>query len=382
MAHDFARLNFQLVFLALIRLAVNSATRLVYPFLPAIARGLGISLDQAGLLVSVRWSAALATPIIVAPVGRGGRRLRLIACGLLLFSLGAVITAASNIYVGALVGFALMGVSKPIYDIAVQAYVADRVPYEVRARYIGLLELTWAGGLLVGAPVTGWLIDRGGWGTPFWVISILAVTFVATMSRVLDPDLPHSADGDTSLQWDRNTIVFLAAIALISLGSEVILVSLGAWLEESFGMSVIALGGLATLIAVAELVGTGGVAGFADRIGKRTAVASGMVVGAIGFLALAVFRSNLPLGMAATMVAYLGFEIAIVSAIPLATHLRPRARARFLSWVVVAMSLGRTVGAAAGTRLFVEYGVVGNAVVAFLSNVAALALFLAWVRER
>ncbi|MGH3442267.1 MAG: hypothetical protein ACRDUY_09540, partial [Nitriliruptorales bacterium] len=34
------------------RLATTTGFRLVYPFLPAIARGLGVPLAQAGLLVS------------------------------------------------------------------------------------------------------------------------------------------------------------------------------------------------------------------------------------------------------------------------------------------------------------------------------------------
>ena len=106
------------------RLLINTAHRLVYPFLPVIARGLGISLEQAGLLVSVRWAGGLATPGVSATVGSGERRKRQIFGGLGLFVAGAAVTAASGVFVGALVGFALMGIAKPSFDVAAQAYLA------------------------------------------------------------------------------------------------------------------------------------------------------------------------------------------------------------------------------------------------------------------
>ena len=55
-----------IAFLALTRLAVNTAHRFVFPFLPAITRGLGISLEQGGVLMSARSLAFVATPAVVA----------------------------------------------------------------------------------------------------------------------------------------------------------------------------------------------------------------------------------------------------------------------------------------------------------------------------
>ncbi len=152
-----------LTFLAVTRLVLNTGYRFIYPFLPAIARGLGVPLTQAGLLVSVRWATGFATPAAVRILGRGERRHRLIVAGLTMFATGAVITAATGVFAGALVGFVLLGLGKPVFDVAAQAYLSDRIPYPVRARYLGVLELTWASSLLIGAPTAGWLIARFGW---------------------------------------------------------------------------------------------------------------------------------------------------------------------------------------------------------------------------
>ena len=90
-----------------------------------------------------------------------------------MMSVGALVTAATGVYAGAFVGFILLGLGKPAFDAAAQAYVADRTPYERRARYMSILELTWAGGLLVGAPLAGWLIGQYGWQAPFWFVGVL-----------------------------------------------------------------------------------------------------------------------------------------------------------------------------------------------------------------
>jgi len=147
-----APLTGALVFLAGARLVLNTGYRFVYPFLPVIARGLGIPFTQAGLLVSARWVTGLATPAAVRFLGRSERRHRLLAAGLTLFATGAAVTAATGVFAGALIGFIFLGLGKPVFDVAAQAYLSDRTPYRMRARYLGVIELTWASSLLVGAP--------------------------------------------------------------------------------------------------------------------------------------------------------------------------------------------------------------------------------------
>lgn len=370
-----------LAFLAAARLVVNTAHRFVYPFLPAISRGLGVSLGTAGLLVSARWGAGVATPALVAVVGRGERRRRLVAFGLALFAVGAAVTAATSVFIGALIGFVLMGLAKPVYDTAAQAYLADRVAYGSRARYLATLELTWAGALLVGAPAAGWLIGGAGWAAPFWVIAALSTAALVLHRRVLEPDLPAAPESTAPLVWDRSAVLLLVVVALFSVGSELMFIVFGAWLEDEFSLSLAALGGTAVLIAFVELAGEGSTVAFTDRIGKRRAVAIGLVIAAGGFGLVAVTSESYLLGMSALLLGIGGFEFTIVSAIPLITEVRPKGRARYLSWMVVAMAAGRALGAAAGSPLFVAGGIAANAIFAAGVNVLALAVLLAWVPE-
>jgi predicted MFS family arabinose efflux permease len=368
-------------FLSAERLVMNTAYRFVYPFLPVIARGLGVPLEQAAYLVSVRHIAGLGTPAVTRVVGRGERRHRLIVTGMLLFVAGSVVTAATSAYVGALIGFALIGLAKPVFDVSSQAYVADRVPYEKRARYLSVFEFTWAGALLVGAPATGWLISRTDWATPFWVFGALTVVALLLVPRFVDADHPVSEARHSRARFNRSGVAFLVVAGFFALASEMIIVVFGAWLENSFGLSLVALSGAAFLIGASELAGEGATFAFTDRIGKRRAVLIGLAISAVGFALLVPARGEMGLGLAVLAIALFGFEFTIVSSIPLASELVPTARARYLAWMVVAMSLARGLGAAVGPNLFDTFGLPGPAIAAVLADVIAAVVLVALVRD-
>lgn len=371
-----------LAFLSAERLVMNTAYRFVYPFLPVIARGLGVPLEQAALLVSARHIAGLATPAVTRVMARQEARRRLIIIGLVLFIVGSTVTALTSAYVGALVGFAILGLAKPVFDVSSQAYISDRVPYERRARYLAVFEFTWAASLLIGAPATGWLISKTDWVTPFWVFGLLSVAALLSVSRFIDSDhhLPAASLG--KIRFGRSGLAFLAVAGFFALAAEMIIVVFGAWLEDSFGLSLAALGGAAVLIGASELAGEGATFGFTDRIGKRRAVIIGLVISASAFALLIPARNAMGIGLAVLGVALFGFEFTIVSSIPLASELVPSARARYLAWMVVAMSLARGVGAALGPILFRSFGLPGPAAAAVAADIVAAMILVSLVRDR
>ncbi len=375
------RLGPTIAFLTATRLAVNTAHRFVFPFLPAISRGLGISLEQGGLLISARSIAFVATPALVATAGRGERRVRLAVWALLMLAVGAAVTAATGVFIGALVGFILLGLGKPSFDAAAQAYIADRTPYEKRARYMSILELTWAGGLLVGAPLAGWLIDGYGWEAPFWFVAVLFGLALLATPRVLEEDAPHAANRHTSLRLRRPHWSLLATALLFAFAAETTFIVFGAWLEDGFDLSLAALGLASTSIAVAELIGEGSVLAFADRIGKLRMVRWGLGASAVGYAALAPASTSLALGLATLAVTFIAFEITIVAAIPLASEVSPGARSRYLALLMVALGIGRGIGDVLGPVLFTWKGLPANNLTSAAGAVTALAVMLALFRE-
>jgi predicted MFS family arabinose efflux permease len=371
------RLRVSLGYLTGLRLVVNTAARFVSFFLPAIARGLGIPLDRAGDLISLRWAAGLPTPFVMSALSRGRPRRNLVALGLGLFAVGALVTAATSVFAGAVVGFVAMGVAKPLFDVSSQAYLADRVPYARRGRYLGIFELTWAGALLFGAPFTGWMIRRTGWASPFWLFGAMLLAALILLPSLLDRDAGdvHGAEG--RLRVDRPSVALLVTAGLYACSAELMFVVLGAWLEDSFGLSLVAAGGVAVFIGISELLGEAATAAFVDHIGKRRSIMAGIATAAGGLALFAVANGSLAPGISAIMVTYFGFELAIVSGIPYASEIHPHARARFLAWLVVGFSLGRTIGSALGPRLYTGPGITAAALVAVVFNLVSLVVFVA-----
>jgi DHA1 family inner membrane transport protein len=246
---------------------------------------------------------------------------------------------------------------------------------------MSILELTWAGGLLVGAPLAGWLIDSFGWETPFWVVGVLFTATMVATPALLEADAPHGESDRSRLTLDARKWSLLIAAALFSFAAETTFIVFGAWLEDGFSLSLAALGLASIMIALAEMTGEGAVLAFADNVGKLRMVSWGLGVSVVGYSAMAPASNSLALGLAALAVTFIAFEITIVSTIPLASELAPAARSRYLALLMVALGVGRAIGDVLGPILFTWKGMPANSIVSAGGAFAALLVILAKSRE-
>jgi MFS transporter, DHA1 family, inner membrane transport protein len=362
--------------LVLLKLVLNTAVRLVYPFLPAIARGLGISIGEAGALVSVRWAAGFASPVAIGVAGPRATSRALLLTGLGVFAVGSLVTAWVGVFAGAVIGFALIGFAKPLFDVGAQAHISERVPWHRRSRHIGLLEVAWAGGLLVGAPVAGWLIERGSWNTPFLTLGLLAtggLVAVAMLDRV-ETEAPLAVAAKPKVRGPART--FLVVSGIVGFTLEILLVNLGTWLENDFGLALLALGGVGTVIGIAELIGEGGVVAITDRVNKRNALAIALGLASVVFAVLAWTADSLFVGVGVLAVGIALIEYTIVSGMSVATELHPGNRTGYLAWFAVAAGIGRIAGDLLGPWMFGVGGMRLTSIVAAVGSIAAATILL------
>lgn len=354
--------------LTALKLVLNTGYRFVYPFLPIVARGLGVDAAAMGVLLSTRSALGLITPFAVGRVGIGKSR-RLLVMGLVFFGVGSVVTPVFGVLVGAFVGFALIGLGKPVFDIGSQTYVSARVPYARRGRALGTLELSWAGGLLLGAPAAGWLIDRWGWANPFWVLGVLALIAAGVVIFWLEESDGSSTVVAAHLSSIRSAMPFFAAVALTGFTLELIFVVLGAWLEDAFALTLAGLAGVGSVLGVAELFGEGLMVSVIDRLGKRRSFMSALGASTVVLVGLGFTHGRLVAGLGTLFVVVLLLEFSVISAIPLASELYPRNRPRAFAWTLVAAGVGRVVADLIGSPL---YGAGGMRAVAFTAAATAL----------
>jgi predicted MFS family arabinose efflux permease len=382
------RLRVELPALTAARTALNTAIRMVYPFLPRIARGLGVDLEAIALIVTARSGLGLFGPVFGSLADRRGRK-NAILIALALFTAAMSLVFVWPSYPALFVGLLLGGVSKLIFDSAMQAYIGDRVDYRRRGLAIAVTELAWSGAFLIGVPVIGWLIARTGqWYAPFPLLAAWGLLAGVLLWRVLPGDANDAGQrsplpfmrGVRLILSHRSALAGLAIGLLISLGNEVVMIVFGAWMENSFGLEVAALGAASAVIGVAELVSEGAVGGFVDRVGKRRAVAIGIITNAAACVLLPVLGFGVEGALVGLFVFFLTFEFALVSAIPLMTELVPDARATLMAGNLAAHSAGRMIGALAGPPLF-TLGLLANGIAAAGINLLALVVLVLFLRE-
>jgi len=345
------------------RTALNTSHRIIYPFLPSIARGLGISLTTASFLVTSRLVVGLAAPFL-GPVAERHSRRRVMETALLLFIVASFLLAGSNGFILAIVAFVLFGLSKVVYDPAVHAYLGDTVPYARRGRAVGIIELSWSSAWLLGVPAAGFLIERLGWRAPWAMLCLLGLLGLGLTHVGLPPGKragqsakPHRTV-DLLRSWQRllrrrQVVVLLLTSLLLVMAQEVPFIVYGAWLESSFGLSLSKLGLASIVVGLAEATGEFGTTLFTDRLGKKRSVLLGSFSLAASLILLpGLARLGLAPALIGVVLMMLSFEFAFVSLIPMASEIAPEARATLLSLNVTAFSLGRIAGAAVGGWLW------------------------------
>jgi len=371
------------------RLLINAQFRIVYPFLPAISRGLGVPLETAALLVGVRSLAGITSPLYGWLADRGDRRVVMLG-GLALLVAGAALVAVAPGFGVALIAFVLLGFSKAAYDPAAQAYVSDAVPYERRGRALGITELSWAGSWLIGVPLAGLLIARFGWQSPFAVIAGLGLLGIfATLrlrrsahsaDRSASVDTPAAdvqANAERRLAWlNWPTAAMLAVSVLVVTANENLFMVYGAWFESRFGLPVAVLGLVSVVISLAELAAAGASAGIVDRVGKHRALLVGLILNALAYLLLPRIAGTLAVTMTAMAVVAMTSEFAIVSALPLVSELAPQARGTVMATNAALVSVGVMIVSVLAPRLWSSGGLaLTTAVSAAMAAIAAVLLF-------
>lgn len=381
-----ASTGLQLVTLTIGRFFLTTGNRIVYPFLPVFARGLGVSLAAMSQLLVIRSLAALIGPIFAPLSERFGRKPMLIG-SLFFFAAGCLLTVAFPNYWVFGVTLALLSLTKVIYDPVMQAHVGDIVPYSRRGRAIAFTEMSWSTALLIGAPVAGLLIARTYWQSPFLWLAIGVLVSIGLIGLFL-PNKKGTVGRHIGLRMLLHTVAThpsLWAVALYMLllaaANDVLLVVYGAWMETAFGLSIGALGLTAVVIGSAELSGELTVGAISDRFGKRRLVLLSASLTAILYALLPLAQNNLTGALVGMFVLFLFFEIAIVAFVPIVTELMPETRSVALSVMGVSAALGRALGAFMAPIVADLGGFTATGLVAGGMTVLATIVLAMWVRE-
>jgi predicted MFS family arabinose efflux permease len=330
---------------------------MVYPFLLVFARGLGVDISVISGLIGNRAVFGVANPFVFPFIETRGRKFgMLLGVGLFILAMGMVVLDPSLPVFGLSLVLVLM--SKSIFDPSLASYVADHIAYEKRGTALGFMEFAWSLAFILGVPAAGWMIAKGSWSTPFWVLGTLGiVAFVFIVLTLKDSAKPvrHAAGifGNFKDIFASPTVLVAVSIGLaITAANEMVNLMFGVWLEDSFKLQIAALAGASAIIGLSELGGEGLVALFVDRVGKVRAAGLGIITNCLAALILPILGRSQTGALIGLFLFYITFEFTIVSIIPLMSEVMPSARATTLSFAGAANSMGRALGAFLAPTLY------------------------------
>ena len=374
------------------RLIINTTRRFPYTFAPVLSRGMGVPLTAVTGLIGLSQITAFMGIFFGPLADRFGYRTMMIG-GLGMLILGMFAGGLLPFYGVIFCSIFLSGLAKSVFDPSLQAYIGQRTPFERRGRIVGIMEVCWAGSTLVGIPLVAICINRFNWYSPFFLMSGLGLIGWLFLFRLLEKDR-SSASAHTSPQqsimnpWKemlyawrtllqkKMNLCVLGSAFCVGASSDNIFVIYGAWLEQSFGLSVISLGLGTTVIGFAELIGEVLTASSGDRLGLGRSAALGLALNVFLCMLLPFFTQTLFFALTGLFLIFLTFEFNIVATLCLCTELIPGQRATMMSAFLAMASLGRLIGALAGGPLWLSGGIKATSFVSTVFGALGLVLLL------
>ncbi|OJX48176.1 MAG: hypothetical protein BGO78_12960 [Chloroflexi bacterium 44-23] len=378
----------QVVLFTAARTLINTAYRMVYPFLSVFARGLGVDLLTISLVMTARSAMGFLGPFLAPIADLRGRKISMLL-GLSMVVVSSILITLFPIYPVFFAGLLGIALGNLVFIPAMQAYVSDLVPYERRGRVIGVTELNWSLAFIIGVPLVGWLINaltqnaatsEFAWRAPFPFIAAFGLFFMILIAIRIPNNRSQSAalgSGIQTIQLILRNPVVLAGLGFAlatSAANETVNLIFGVWLEDQYGLKLAALGAASAVIGISELSGEGLSAYLTDRWGKENSIKAGLFISITATVLLYfVSSSGVPAALVGLFLFYLGFEFTIVSSLPLMSEVFPPARATVMASVVACFSIGRAVGALLAPRLY-RHDFLWNLGFALLFNAIAFIL--------
>jgi DHA1 family inner membrane transport protein len=350
------------------KLLMNVTRRMIYPFAPEFARGLGVELSSITSVIALNQATALLGPVGASFADKYGYKL-LMLLSLVFLTIGTFAAGFIPLYSVLMLCLFLAGLAKSIFDPTLQAFIGKYIPFEQRGKVIGITELAWAGSSLMGIPVAGLIIERFSWQTPFWILGILSIVCFGLILKLMPKDPPREKESKKTspsflANWktiikNREVLGILSFAFFMALASDNLFVIYGAWLEQSYGLGLAAIGFSTILIGISEILGEGMTALFSDRIGLKRSILLGLSLCGGAYFLLPALDIGLSFVLAGLFLIFFFFEFTYVTAMSLTTELVPELRASTMSAFYAIGGIGRVIGAFSGGMIWSSFGLKG-----------------------
>jgi MFS family permease len=286
----------------------NIAGEMFYSLLPLYLADLGTSIDNIGLVFSLASVAMLFLQLFGGWVSDTIGRLRAIAIGSGVATLGYFLMVLANAWPAALVAICLEYVSMGLVGTSFAAFIAEESPEATRGRVFGLSTSIFMVVTVIGPPLAGLLTARFGFKPMLLAAALLYATasglriWMSLTARTSVQKVPER------LSFGKFRIHLSGMVALVTAGGVLtwLLITDGVrdvsgqlsnnllplFLKDIGGLDVQQIGLLIAIYGLASMPAMFLGGWIADHWNERTAIAGGYVLMAAGmaiFLAVGGF---------------------------------------------------------------------------------------------
>ncbi len=378
-------MDIRLVWLALGAFAGSVESSLIVAVLPAISSETGVSIAQAGWLVTAySLFYGFGTPLISTMFGRVDRR-TMVAAGELVFGCGALALGLLPHFLVLVLARSVLALGAGTFTSTAQSTAVALAGPARRGRAVAIVVMGGSIGVAIGAPVAVWVSQNFGWRPAYIGLALVALIASVTMWRMLPGDI----QGDPRTLRERLAVIKVPGLKWALATSGVMFGACSMILTYTAPLTTELMGQAASWLPIVFLAfGVGAVAGtgiggwLTDRYGGRQTmlVMIGLLVvefSALPLIAMLPQELVLPVYLLDTFafgICCWGVSSPQVNRLAvLAPQSVPLAAALNLT----AMNLGAGIAALVGGWVLQQFGVVALCLGAAL--VAVVALTAAWM---
>lgn len=383
-------MDIRLLLLAGGAFAIGTGSLVITGILPNLAAAFGVSVDTAGLLISIFAIAyAIGSPVLSTLLGNVERKLVLVG-SLGVFTLANLIAAFTTDFAWLMLARIVMALGSGVFMPAANAVAVALVPPERRARAIALVTGGMTVSLILGVPL-GTAVAALGWHVAFLVVALFGALALAGLLAKLPAGLPRGANTLAErLQVARRGDVLLAlgTTALWTTGAFTLYTYVAPFLAAHAGISGQWLGATLVLTGIGSALGNqwGGQA--SDRFGPERTLTVVLSLLAASLALASLVAVTLPPALA---IVVLPVVLVVWSGAGWAGHpsqmsrlaaMAPDAAVVALSLNASALYLGIAAGAALGQQVLRHGGSWQLGFVGAACELGALVLLLIAMRRR
>jgi predicted MFS family arabinose efflux permease len=255
----------------------------------ALSQRLSLNFAEIGTLIGLFMLSGIALSIPAGFAGRHASDRTLVVLGLAALALGGAVATAADGFTVLAIGRLLCGAGFVLTTIYFTKMTADWFAGRELATAMGVLVMSWPGGIALGQVVHGWLAASYGWRLPFIVASLYCLAgAVAILALYRPPTTGNTALLVVSVDLTRRewTLTLIASVVWAAFNAAYVV-------YLSFAPLVLTAGGLgrleaASIVSLASwvMIFSGPLCGqIADRTGHSDLILSACLVCAMTVLA-------------------------------------------------------------------------------------------------